>query len=318
MTRISVITPSFNQGRYLERCIASVVEQGCADVEHLVIDNCSIDETHAVLRRHPHVAWISEPDRGQSDAVNKGLARARGAIIAWINADDYYLPGAFDVALEHLAQPGRVAAIAGGVELVDADGGRPQRFTPTYADQSQLIEFWSQPYGLCQPGVLFRREVVDTIGGLATDLHYAMDYDFWLRMTARFDVRVVPQVLAGYRLHDASKTTQRRHFTGFFEEMERVSRRYWGPWGSRQRRRRAAACRRRGAELAVDEILDAHRAGRRPPARLYLELLKRRPWWLLCRNLSAMHVERLLGAEARAAVAQAAPRRAETEPGGLR
>lgn len=305
---ISVITPSFNQGRFLGDCIQSVCEQRYPRFEHIVIDNCSTDGTRAVVHQHPHVTLIREPDRGQSDAVNKGLARARGEIIAWINADDYYLPGAFDAAVRALASD---AVVAGRVQMVEYDGAVRSEFRPHFTGLDHLVEFWAHPYGLCQPGVIFRRSVVDAVGPLRTDLHYAMDYEFWLRVASRFSVRVIDAVLAAYRLHDASKTTLQRHYTGFFEEMERVSRPRWGSPFSARYWRRALACGRVAGELLIDELLAAHRAGRPVPWHLLRRLALRRPHLLLCRNLTSMCVERLLGRAPHAALARLVPRRGE-------
>src|ERR1700743_3653163 len=96
--KISIITPSYNQGQFIEDAIRSVLDQGYPDFEHIVIDNCSTDGTLDVLRRYPHVRWVSEPDGGQSAALNKGLRLSTGDVLAWLNCDDFYLPGAFHTA----------------------------------------------------------------------------------------------------------------------------------------------------------------------------------------------------------------------------
>ncbi len=303
---VSVITPSFNQGRFIGDCIRSVLAQNYPRFEHIVIDNCSTDQTADIVGRSPHITMIREPDRGQSDAVNKGLARARGDIIAWINADDYYLPGALKTAAAALES---TDVVAGAVQMVDVEGGLHSTLKPKYQGLDYLLEFWSHPYGLCQPGVLFRRSVVETIGLLRTDLHYAMDYDFWLRMATHYDVRLIDAPLAAYRLHDASKTMTLKRYTGFFEEMERLSRPRWGPPLSARYWRRALACGRVAADLIIDEVLDAHRAGRPLPWRLLRRLALRRPHLLLCRNLTSMFTERLLGRAWRSTIARVAPRR---------
>src|ERR1700755_1492305 len=96
--KISIITPSYNQGRFIEDAILSVLSQGYPDFEHIVIDNCSTDNTLDVLKKYPHVKWVSEPDRGQSNALNKGFGLSTGDVLGWLNCDDFYLPGAFHAA----------------------------------------------------------------------------------------------------------------------------------------------------------------------------------------------------------------------------
>src|SRR5882762_2861563 len=103
--RISIITPSFNQGKFIEDAIQSVLIQNYPDIEHIVIDNCSTDNTMEVLKKYPHLKWISAKDRGQSDALNKGFDLATGEIIGWLNCDDFYLPGAFQTVHGILKQP---------------------------------------------------------------------------------------------------------------------------------------------------------------------------------------------------------------------
>ncbi len=290
---ISVVTPSYNQGRFIERCIRSVLEQNYPNFEHIVYDNCSTDQTLEVLRRYPHVNWVSEPDGGQSDALNKGLRKARGEIIAWLNADDYYLPGAFDLVARELRRPGGVSVLAGGVQLVGADGRVQQTFRPHFEGLDHMVEFWKHPYGLCQPGVFFRREVLERVGHLRTDLHYAMDYDFWLRLAKHYPIRIVDAVLAGYVVHPASKTGSAVHGRGFAEELERVSRRYWGPWWTRRRCQRARACRKLRANMLAHALVARHRQGTFDWSAAR-QLLLRRPLALLRRPLAGVVAEHAL------------------------
>jgi glycosyltransferase involved in cell wall biosynthesis len=292
---ISVVTPSFNQGRFLEQCIRSVLDQDYPHFEHIVYDNCSSDETHAILRRYPHIDWVSEPDRGQSDALNKAIRRSHGEIIAWINADDYYAPGAFELGARELHRTAGVQAIAGRVQVVDAAGRVMQTMTPEFHGLDYLLDYWSHHYGLYQPGVLFRRDVFERIGELRVELHCAMDYDFWLRVAERYAIKTVPATLACFRLHEASKSGQAPHFSHFHREMERVSRRYWGPRLSRRRWRLRAGCNGHTADLLVHAILASHRHDQRLNRRLVAELLVRRPLAILNRHVLAALGERLCG-----------------------
>lgn len=229
---ISVVTPSFNQAAFIERCICSVLEQGYENFEHIIQDNCSTDGTADVVGRYPHVTFIRERDAGQADALNRALRRARGEIIAWLNTDDTYEPGVFDLLARELHAESGVKLIAGGVHLTRPDGTVFQTAMPHFEGLDYLIEFWAHSYGLCQPGVFFRREVIDRIGLLDASLNFAIPYDLWLRAAEHFDITTTNRVLARYVVHDESKTGASRCGAGFVEEWERISRRYWGPRGS--------------------------------------------------------------------------------------
>lgn len=293
---ISVVTPSFNQGLYIERCIRSVRDQNYPNFEHIVYDNCSADGTIGVLRRYPHVRWTSAPDRGQSDALNKALAQARGEIVAWINADDFYLPGAFDLAARELARDSGEVAIAGRVRVVDPAGQLRELATPVFHGLDYLLDFWSHPYGLTQPGVLFRRELIAELGPFRTDLHYAMDYDFWLRLAARgYRIKIVNADIAGYIVHDESKTVQGRHTMHFWDDMERCSRPYWGPWYAGRRRCLARGLSRKVGERLAGAILHGHKSSGRLEWSLVWRLLQRCPRRLADRHVVAVIAEQLLG-----------------------
>ena len=287
---VSVVTPSYNQGAFIERCIQSVLAQDYPNFEHIVYDNCSTDGTLDVLRRYPHLTWVSEPDCGQSDALNKALRRAQGEIIAWINADDYYLRGAFALAVRELRRETGIMAIAGRVHLVDSAGRVQDTTTPHFEGLDYLTDFWTHHYGLCQPGVLFRREVLERVGYFRTDLHYAMDYEYWLRLAAHFPVRTVDAVLAGYIVHPASKTGSSNFGTGFIDELERVARPYWGPWWSRRRWQRARSCRRFRAYMLAHAVVAAHQRGNLNWP-LIGQLAVWRPWFMLDRTLAVTMLE---------------------------
>jgi glycosyltransferase involved in cell wall biosynthesis len=290
---ISVVTPSYNQGRFIERMIQSVLAQNYPNFEHVIYDNCSTDGTLDILRRYPHLDWVSAPDRGQSDALNKALRKARGEIIAWLNADDYFALGAFDLVARELHREGGVSVLLGRMQVVDTAGHVLRMTTPHFAGHESLVDIWSREHGLSQPGMFFRREVVERIGGLDESLHFAMDYDLWLRLTRHFPIKIVDAHLASFVVHPQSKTGQARYFSGFWREAERVSRRYWGSVFSRRYWRLAHACGRFVANALAHEILDAHKRGRRFKWGLVGELLRRRPTALCDRYLLTALVERL-------------------------
>jgi len=299
---ISVVTPSFNQGRYIERCIRSVLAQRYSQFEHIVFDNCSTDDTPAILRRYPHVQWVSEPDRGQSHALNKGLRRARGAIIAWINADDAYEPGAFRVAARELANGTGVRAIAGRVHFVDEQDRILRTGTPNIATLDQMIAFWTLGFSLEQCGVLFRREVLDEIGLLDERLHYAMDYEFFLRLVARQPLKLVDDVLARFTLQADSKTGRLRRGPAFVYERRRVSAAYWGPCTSAAHWRRRWACDRHLADHFANTVLRAHQDEHRLDWWALGRMLRWRPTRLFERHVLGVLAECILGRRMAAAV----------------
>lgn len=208
--RFSVITPSFNQARYIEQNIRSVLDQNYEEFEHIVIDGGSSDDTVSILKRYPHLKWISEKDGGQSDALNKGFAMAQGDIICWLNSDDWLAPGAFDrIALE--LESGQKSVIMGKCLLTDSTGKPFQEVTNPERSFYHLFKYWV-PYSIpCQPSIFFLRDLLESVrrpDGTYVDptLHNAMDHDLWARMmkTARF--YSIDQVLSFYRHHEESKT----------------------------------------------------------------------------------------------------------------
>jgi glycosyltransferase involved in cell wall biosynthesis len=292
---ISVVTPSFNQGRYIERCLRSVLDQEYPSLEHIVYDNCSTDGTLEILRRYSHLTWVSEPDRGQSHALNKALRRARGEIIAWINADDAYEPGAFRVAARELRAETGVKAIAGRVHLVDEGGRILRTSTPNVNTLGRMVNFWSRGFSLEQCGVLFRRDVLDEIGLLDERLHYAMDYDLLLRLVTRYPLKLVDKVLARFTLQPDSKTGRFRHSAAFVQERRRVSVRYWGPRGSAQYCRRQRACDRHLAEHFAGTVLRAHRDNDTLDWRALGRMVRHGPGWLVNWHVLSVLAERALG-----------------------
>ena len=201
---ISVITPSFNQGIFLERTLASVATQSYPPLEHLIFDGGSSDNTVALLQRtHPPIRWVSKPDDGQADAVNQGLAVARGEVIAWINSDDLYAPEAFVRVARRFADDPDLDVVYGDAEHIDVDD-QPFEAYPTGLWDPRLLP---HVCFLCQPAVFFRRRVVQRIGLLNPELRYCMDYEYWLRLAAagcRF--AYLPETLAGSRLYSSNKT----------------------------------------------------------------------------------------------------------------
>jgi glycosyltransferase involved in cell wall biosynthesis len=207
---VSIVTPSYNQGRFLERTIRSVLAQRSADpafggpFEYLVMDGGSGDESVEILKRYgSELQWVSEKDRGQADAVNKGLARATGEIVGWLNSDDIFYPGAVAAAVEFLARRPDVDVVYGNGNHIDEG----DRIIEPYPTEDWDFERLKERCFLCQPAVFFRRRVVERFGPLGVQWRYALDYEYWLRLGkggARF--ARIGGVLAGSRLHAETKT----------------------------------------------------------------------------------------------------------------
>jgi glycosyltransferase involved in cell wall biosynthesis len=210
--KISIVTPSFNGRAYLEQAARSVLsQQGAFDLEWIVVDGGSTDGTVEFLRsiRDDRVRWSSEADRGQSHAINKGLALAGGDVVAWLNTDDLYAPGALAAAADAFQRHPAAQWLAGRYEIIDADGAviRPavarykERSLRRYSYRALLRENF-----VSQPAVFWRREFGRRVGPLDESLHYTMDYDLWLRMGREVAPLRVDRVLAQFRLHGGSKS----------------------------------------------------------------------------------------------------------------
>ncbi len=226
--RISIITPSFNQGKYIAETIESVFNQQYPDLEHIVIDGGSKDDTLDILRRYPHLTVISEPDRGQADAINKGFRRATGQIWGFLNSDDTLLPNSLErVAREIDPVRGR-HIVMGRCRFVDETGcftgiEHPSRFD----GHRRVLEIW-KGHTIPQPAVFWTPEVWRACGPLEEGLKSSwLDYDLFCRFSRKYDFYFVDQVLATYRLQPESKTVSRTEAERLAECIQ-ISRRYWG------------------------------------------------------------------------------------------
>jgi glycosyltransferase involved in cell wall biosynthesis len=221
----SVITPSWNQGEFLGACIESVLGQGDPGFEHLIFDNCSTDSTADVITRYPHLRCVSESDRGQSDALNKGFLAAKGEIICWLNSDDAYPEGLFKRLRELFADPS-VDVIFGDVLQKNYDGSGDQIAPARFEKREDLVRWWSRDVKLHQPAIFFRRSVRENIGLLNEALHYTMDYEYWWRMSEQHRFQYVPEVLAIQHRQPKSKTIVA--WPRVYEERERIFAPHYG------------------------------------------------------------------------------------------
>lgn len=215
----SVVTPSWNQAAYLGKCLASVAAQGDADYEHLVFDNCSDDGSAEIARAFAGVQLRVERDRGQSHAVNKGFEAARGEIVCWLNTDDEYEPGTFGRLRAIFDQP-EVNVVFGDVRQISYDGGEAVIAAGRFESRLDLLRWWSGDVKLHQPAVFFRRSVLRDTGFLREDLHYAMDYEFWWRMSERHRFHYCQSVLAIQHRQPDSKTV--KAWERVLEEREKI------------------------------------------------------------------------------------------------
>jgi glycosyltransferase involved in cell wall biosynthesis len=198
---VAIVTPSLNQGRFIEQTIASVLAQDYPSIEYIVRDAGSGDGTREVLERHRgRIQVVVEPDGGQADAINRGLKATRAEIVAWLNADDLYVPGAVATAVEQLSRRPDCAMVYGNGRFIDAQGTLLGPY-PT-ASPARL----AAGCVVCQPAAFVRRAALEAVGWLDPGLHYCMDYDLWLRLAARYPIAHVAVDMARYRLHGDAKS----------------------------------------------------------------------------------------------------------------
>ena len=208
LPRISVITPSLNQGRYLRQCIDSVLSQDYQNLEFIIIDGGSTDESVPIIKEYEGKIgyWVSKPDKGQSDAINKGFRRASGELVAWLNADDYYLPGAFDRVIDAYRADLLAPFYFGDGLRVDETGAVISNFFPTGTltfDRQALVMGLNY---ILQPATFINRCALEQAGYLDAGLRYGMDSDLWMRLSRIGNPRAIAAVLAATREYAATKT----------------------------------------------------------------------------------------------------------------
>ncbi|MFL5787803.1 MAG: glycosyltransferase family 2 protein [Flavisolibacter sp.] len=203
--KISVITPSYNQGQYLEQTIQSVINQNYDHLEYIVIDGGSDDNSVEIIKKYEaHLSyWESKKDKGQSEAINKGLKKSTGDILIWINSDDVLLTGALKTASELFQSlPSTAGVIHGGTLLFNEE--KDLHTVYTYGKPS--LEKYLSGMAFSQPSAFFKREYLERVGCLREDLHYGMDYDLFARLACVSQFYPVQTVFSKYRLHDESKS----------------------------------------------------------------------------------------------------------------
>ena len=221
---VSVVTPSLNAAEFLDQTIRSVLAQDYPRIEYLVLDGGSTDGTLEILECYRgRLEFTSAPDAGVAEAINRGFQKARGEILAWLGADDLYLPGAISAAVAALDEDPAAAAVYGEGQWIGADGHIIGRY-PTVAPYNPAA--FRRECPICQPACFMRREAVEAVGGLDVSLRSAFDYDLWIRLSKRYPFRAIPQSLAQSRMHPRNISLRGKE--RMFEECIQLLRRHYG------------------------------------------------------------------------------------------
>ncbi len=203
---VSIITPSYNQGKFLEETILSVLNQDYENIEYILVDGGSSDNTREVIKKYQDrfAWWVSEKDQGQTDAINKGFSHAKGEILAWINSDDVYAPGAVRMAVEALQQYPQAGMVYADLDFIDEHGNTIGRFNAAQTDLPKLKRGFVH---IPQPCTFLRADLWRRVGPLDPSFFFAMDYDLWTRLAAITQFKYLPgTVWAKFRLHSDAKT----------------------------------------------------------------------------------------------------------------
>lgn len=227
--KVSIVTPSYNQVEFLETTIQSVLGQNYLELEYIIVDGGSTDGSVDIIKIYEDQLswWVSEPDKGQASAINKGLKKATGDIVAWLNSDDVYAPGAVQEAVEIFRSHPEAVLVYGDAVSIDQDG-KPfhyQEFREYYLED--LVGF----HIICQPAVFIRKVTLESAGYLDESYHFLLDHQLWLRVAQYGEIHYVPDVWAFPRYHPGAKNIARSadfakealHLLGWMKEQPRLS-----------------------------------------------------------------------------------------------
>jgi glycosyltransferase involved in cell wall biosynthesis len=220
---VSIVTPSYNMAAYLPQTVESVLSQDYPNIEYIVMDAGSTDGTLNILEKYKdRLTYTSGPDSGSADAVNKGFRACKGSIFAWLNADDTYLPGAVSSVVQHFLGHPDAGAVYGQGYWVNDDGG----ILKPYPTSSRSVEELSYDCYFCQPACFVRSTAFQEAGGVNEQMHYAFDYDLWVRLSRRYPISYLESFLATSRMHLGNKSLRDRR--AMFREGMSVLKRHFG------------------------------------------------------------------------------------------
>jgi glycosyltransferase involved in cell wall biosynthesis len=221
---VSVVTPSLNSERFIARTVESVLSQDYPNIEYIVVDGGSTDGTLAILERYrDRLQFTSRPDGGVADAINKGFAQSRGSILGWLSSDDTYRPGALSKAVDRLFEVPEAAVVYGEAIWIDEHDGVLASYPIKTPFSPAMLE---RECVICQPAAFMRREAFERIGGLNTSLHFAFDYDLWIRLSRQYNFAAVPECFAASRMHRGTITLGQRKLV--LKENIQLLRRHFG------------------------------------------------------------------------------------------
>lgn len=261
LPRITVVTPSYNQAGFLRASIESVLSQGYPNLEYIVVDGGSTDASPAIIEEYAESLawWVTEPDNGQSHALNKGFGRATGDVLGWLNSDDKLLPGSLATIGATLHDTCGPQALVGHCRYRFANGAT-RVMVGRFDDRQSLLEVW-RPYTMHQPAVWWRREAADRTGLLDESLSLVMDFDYWVRMAEHTDFVNVDAVLAEVVAHAEAKTGG-DNFRAYHRDQRRLALRYLAlrPGTPRWASAHANLLRRRLVDGVLRKVVGLRRA----------------------------------------------------------
>ena len=228
--KVTIVTPSLNQGQFIDATIQSVLSQEYPNLEYIIMDGGSSDNTLEILHSYSNrVKWISEKDKGQTTAINKGLRIASGEILAYLNADDLFLPGALAKVAHIFMDNPDAMWVTGRCRIIDENDREVRKLITVYKNLLLCIHNPSLLFitdYISQPATFWRADILGKLGPLEENLHYAMDYEYWLRLNAKFPLVIIPEYLAAFRIHSQSKNTNAGHRDVYINEERIIIERY--------------------------------------------------------------------------------------------